>query len=145
MIPSLSRHLPRTAASAAAALRSARPAMAAQPVFTQRACLSSTGDKDDTLNRDAIADIIANEYKLTKADGRRIVSTVFDTIVESVSRKETVSIGGFGKFTSVDSPAREYTNPSDPKGPKVWKPATNRARFQAYSHFKKCVAEGKSN
>ena len=100
MIPSLCRHiLPRTATvvahhsplvrpavvpsiqevSASAARRYYSPLDGANPAST------STNDDDKKpagLSRDAIADIISDEYGLKLAESKRIVVTVFDTIVE---------------------------------------------------------------
>mmetsp|Transcript_15940 Transcript_15940/g.28713 ORF Transcript_15940/g.28713 Transcript_15940/m.28713 type:complete len:181 (+) Transcript_15940:66-608(+) len=101
-------------------------------------------DKEKKLNRDAIADILCAEYGLKMAESKRVLNTVFDTIVESVTKGETVSIPSFGKFVPVDFPARAHVDPSKPVGsPKVWKEATTRVKFRPFKHFKECVAEGK--
>lgn len=62
---------------------------------------------------------------------------------KSITKKQSVQIAGFGKFSAVDVPARLYTDPQKPTGPKISKPATTRVRFQPFKHFKDCVAEGK--
>mmetsp|Transcript_41346 Transcript_41346/g.86790 ORF Transcript_41346/g.86790 Transcript_41346/m.86790 type:complete len:154 (-) Transcript_41346:339-800(-) len=149
MILSLSRHtISRTAAAAAfrwtrpaassSAILPTHPAISLSPSQSQ-AFFSSNGDK--TLNRDAIADILCAEYGLKMTESKRILATVFDTIVESVSNKEIVTIPGFGKFEPIERPPREYNNPITKQ--KVWKPATTLVKFRAFKHFKDCVAAGK--
>ena len=62
---------------------------------------------------------------------------------QSITKKQSVSIASFGKFTPVPVPARSYTNPQDPSGPGIMKPATTKVKFTPYKHLKDCVAEGK--
>ena len=84
----IARYLPRT--TAAAALKCARPAFTrhinyySQHISYQRASLSSipSAGKDGTLSRDALADIIVAEHGLSGAESKRVLTTIFDTIVE---------------------------------------------------------------
>lgn len=94
MISSLSRQLlPRTAAAVAS--QCSRPAVvvASRPFFSsapepeptiadETSRTFATKKKGPGLKRDAIVDILANEYGLKKAESTRILNTVFDTIVE---------------------------------------------------------------
>ena len=61
---------------------------------------------------------------------------------QSVTKKETVTIPGFGKFEAVESPPRTYNSPLTGNIP-LSKPATTRVKFRPFTHFKECVAEGK--
>ena len=62
--------------------------------------------------------------------------------LQSVAKKQTVQIAGFGKFEAVEVGSRVYTNPQDPnnKEAKISKPPTTRAKFFPGKHFKDCVA-----
>ncbi len=51
-----------------------------------------------------------------------------------------MQIPRFGKFASIDVPAREYRNPRDASGPKISKPPTMKIKFTPKKHFKDCVA-----
>jgi hypothetical protein len=104
MISSLSRNLPRTTAAAAstrirpafsivASTHLRRPPPPTRPAFLlPRASFASGSDSSDdddegkdsttALRVDAIADIIAAEHGLKLSVSRKIVATLFDTIVE---------------------------------------------------------------
>ncbi len=49
-------------------------------------------------------------------------------------------ISGFGKFATREVSAMGYSNPRDPKGPRIYKPATTRVKFTPLKRFKDCVA-----
>ncbi|AZO81980.1 MULTISPECIES: HU family DNA-binding protein [unclassified Bosea (in: a-proteobacteria)] len=59
-----------------------------------------------------IADTIAGEQKLTKAQAKAIVESVFRQIAEAAKGGAETNIPGFGKFKVKDKPAREARNPS---------------------------------
>ena len=81
MISSISRHLTRTS-SVAAASKLIRPAVTQQTSFTQRAFSSDSEEKSFGLSRKDIGSIVAAEYGMSGAEAKRIVDTVFDTMVE---------------------------------------------------------------
>lgn len=64
------------------------------------------------MNNSELADQVATDNGLTKADARKIVDGVFAAIVESAGNGEEISLNGFGKFKVKDTPAREGRNPS---------------------------------
>ena len=64
------------------------------------------------MNNNDLADSIAADHGISKADARKIVDTVFTKIIGAASRGEEVSLNGFGKFKVKDSPAREGRNPA---------------------------------
>lgn len=64
------------------------------------------------MNNGDLADRVAAENGLSKADARKLVDGVFDAIADAASKGEEVSLNGFGKFKVKDSPAREGRNPS---------------------------------
>ena len=75
------RLLPRTAAALHGALPAA--ALAAPPLAASPPARSfSASSSDAKIGRDALADILCKEYGLKMSESRRIMDTVFDTIVE---------------------------------------------------------------
>ncbi|CDM62734.1 DNA-binding protein HU-beta [Rhizobium tibeticum] len=59
-----------------------------------------------------IADKIAGEHSLTKAQGKAIVEAVFAAITGAATSGAETSIPGFGKFKVKDTPEREARNPA---------------------------------
>lgn len=59
-----------------------------------------------------IADKIAGEQNITKAQAKAIVDSVFKEIATAAASGSETSIPGFGKFEVKDTPAREGRNPS---------------------------------
>jgi DNA-binding protein HU-beta len=65
------------------------------------------------MNNADLAEALATEHGLTKADARKYVDGVFAAITEAAAKGEEVSLNGFGKFKVKDSPAREGRNPAN--------------------------------
>jgi DNA-binding protein HU-beta len=59
-----------------------------------------------------IADKIAADQNLTKAQAKTIVDSVFKQIVEAAKSGAETNVPGFGKFKVKDMPEREARNPS---------------------------------
>jgi DNA-binding protein HU-beta len=59
-----------------------------------------------------IADKIASEHNLTKAQAKTIVESVFSQIAEAAKAGAETSIPSFGKFKVRDTPEREGRNPA---------------------------------
>jgi DNA-binding protein HU-beta len=64
------------------------------------------------MNNNDIADALAAEHGVTKADARKLVDGVFAAIANAAAKGEEVSLSGFGKFKVKESPAREGRNPA---------------------------------
>ena len=64
------------------------------------------------MNNNDIAELIAADAGLSKADARKAVDRVLAAIVDAVAKGEEVSLTGFGKFKVKDKPAREGRNPA---------------------------------
>ena len=64
------------------------------------------------MNNSELAEALATEHGLTKADARKYVDGVFATIAGAAANGDEVSLNGFGKFKVKDQPAREGRNPS---------------------------------
>jgi len=59
-----------------------------------------------------IADKIATDYNLTKAQAKNIVDSVFKQIADAAASGAETSLPGFGKFKVKETPARDGRNPS---------------------------------
>jgi DNA-binding protein HU-beta len=59
-----------------------------------------------------IADKIASDQGLTKAQAKTIVDSVFKLIADAAVSGGETNIAGFGKFKVKDKPAREARNPA---------------------------------
>jgi DNA-binding protein HU-beta len=64
------------------------------------------------MNNAEIADRIAEDHGLTKADARKIVDDVFASVTSAATAGTEVSITGFGKFKVKETAAREGRNPA---------------------------------
>ncbi|WP_225008022.1 HU family DNA-binding protein [Novosphingobium percolationis] len=64
------------------------------------------------MNTTELADAVAAEHGLSKADAKKIVETVFGAIADAAAKGDEVSLNGFGKFRVKDTPAREGRNPA---------------------------------
>lgn len=59
-----------------------------------------------------IADKLATEHNLTKAQSKALVDGVFQAITDAAVAGEEISLPGFGKFKVKASPERDGRNPS---------------------------------
>ncbi|MGI4847573.1 MAG: HU family DNA-binding protein [Janthinobacterium lividum] len=89
------------------------------------------------MNRLELAEKIAANHDMSKAEAARIIATITETIVTTVKKGDTVAIVGFGTFKQVARAAREGFNPS--KGTKIKIPAGKVPKFVAGSGFKDAV------
>ncbi len=64
------------------------------------------------MNNSDLAEKLAAEHGLTKADARKAVDSVFAAIAQAAADGGEISLNCFGKFKVKDSPAREGRNPS---------------------------------
>ncbi len=64
------------------------------------------------MNNSHLADILATENGITKADARKLVDGVFAAIADAAATGDEISLNGFGKFKVKDAAAREGRNPS---------------------------------
>lgn len=63
------------------------------------------------MTRTELCERVAAATSLSKADAAVAAGAVFSTIAEALARGETVSVAGFGKFTTRDRAARQGRNP----------------------------------
>jgi len=64
------------------------------------------------MNNSEIAEKVAADHGLTKAEARKIVDGLFVSIADAAAAGDEIALAGFGKFKVKDSPAREGRNPS---------------------------------
>lgn len=64
------------------------------------------------VNNSELAEKIAADHSLTKADARKVVDAVFAVVADAAAAGQEISINGFGKFKVKASAAREGRNPS---------------------------------
>ncbi|AZI36069.1 DNA-binding protein HU [Caenibius tardaugens NBRC 16725] len=64
------------------------------------------------MNNAELADKLAADHGITKADAKKLVDGVFVAIGDAAAKGEEISLNGFGKFKVKDSPEREGRNPA---------------------------------
>ncbi|WP_395396431.1 HU family DNA-binding protein (plasmid) [Novosphingobium sp. BL-8A] len=64
------------------------------------------------MNNADLADKLAAETGVTKADAKKAIDAVLGTIANAAVAGEEISLNGFGKFKVKNSPPREGRNPS---------------------------------
>jgi DNA-binding protein HU-beta len=64
------------------------------------------------MNTSDLADQVAAQGGVTKAEAKKLVEAVFEAIGEAAVRGEEISVNGFGKFKVKASPEREGRNPA---------------------------------
>jgi len=63
------------------------------------------------MNTTDLADKIAADHGLTKANAKSVIETVLKAITDTAASGVEISLPGFGKFKVQDRPAREGRNP----------------------------------
>nr|WP_105383578.1 HU family DNA-binding protein [Neorhizobium alkalisoli] len=74
-----------------------------------------------------MADKIATDHGLTKAQGKTIVEAVIASIIEAAIAGNETSLPGFGKFKVKDTAEREARNPAT--GATIKVPAAKKLAF----------------
>jgi len=89
------------------------------------------------MNKQALAEKVQEVLGGTKVESENVVATILDTIVETVSKGEEVSLAGFGSFVPQARNARTARNPRT--GESIDVPATTVPKFKAAKAFKDSV------
>ena len=89
------------------------------------------------MNKAKLVENIAEKQGLTKAESERIVEQIIDEILTAVSKKDEVSIAGFGAFSARKRAARKGRNPKT--GEAIQIPASTSPKFKAAKAFKDAV------
>ena len=61
---------------------------------------------------DLVDQVVASDPKITKAQAKGLVDSVFDSIRAAAVKGEEVAVPGFGKFKVQAKPARKGRNPA---------------------------------
>lgn len=64
------------------------------------------------MNTSDLADVLAADSGISKADARKYVDGVFAAIADAALKGDEISLNGFGKFKIKESAEREGRNPS---------------------------------
>ena len=91
-----------------------------------------------TVTTDDIVRYVAGQHSLTMADSKRVVTTIFQFISDSVAKKKKVSVNKFGAFVPMKTKAYTGRNPQTGKPLRV--PAKTRVRFRAFDSLKSSVS-----
>ena len=89
------------------------------------------------LGKKTLIDTISEHVEISKKDISAVVDAVLDTIVETVSNGDKVSIPGFGTFEARKRAARTCRNPQT--GSTMEVPAKTVPGFKAGKTFKETV------
>ncbi len=90
------------------------------------------------MNKVEFIDAVAAKSGLSKKDAKGAINAVLETITETLSRKEQVSLVGFGTFSVSDRAARTAKVPGTDKTVDV--AATTVAKFKVGKLLKEFVA-----
>jgi DNA-binding protein HU-beta len=80
---------------------------------------------------------VAQKTKVSKADAGRVLSGFLDSVSQSLSKGDTVTLVGFGTFSVGKRAARKGRNPQT--GASINIPATRVPRFKAGKDLKDAV------
>ena len=89
------------------------------------------------MNKAELIDAVASRAGLTKTDAAGAVDAMFDAITNALSNRNTVSLIGFGTFSTTDRAARTGRNPRT--GETINIAATCVPKFKAGKGLKEAV------
>ena len=89
------------------------------------------------MNKTHLIEAIAEKTHLSKAEVGTVLEVFQQTVIETVSAKEKVSLTGFGTFTAKERAARTGRNPQT--GEELQLAATTIPSFKAGKLFKDAV------
>lgn len=90
------------------------------------------------VTKAGLIDMIAAKADISKAEAKRVLDAVIDTISESLAKGDAVTLTGFGTFETRKYKARNGVNPQT--GKKIKIPATKRPAFRAGALLKRQVS-----
>ena len=90
------------------------------------------------MTKQEFVDQVASKSGLGRREAAKAVDAVLESITDALTRGDSVSFTGFGKFSTQDRAAREGVNPRNP-GQKVTIPAATVPKFTAGSALKQAV------
>lgn len=81
------------------------------------------------MNRTELAAAVAEKAGMTKADAKRAVDAMLESIGEALVKNESVALIGFGTFSISERSERNGVNPAT--GQSIVIPARKQIRFKA--------------
>jgi len=98
--------------------------------------------RSHSVNRAELIEIVAEESDMTKAAAEKALVATIGAITKAVSKGDSVTLVGFGTFSSSKRAARTGRNPQTGKELKI--AATTVAKFKAGANFKTAVSGKKA-
>ncbi|MBI3458938.1 HU family DNA-binding protein [Candidatus Azambacteria bacterium] len=89
------------------------------------------------MNKEKLAEVVMNKLSLTKSDTLKAIESIFDTIIETLTKNDEVSITGFGSFSVNKRAARTGVNPRT--GEKIQIDSKSVPKFKAGKSLKEAV------
>lgn len=89
------------------------------------------------MNKAELIEAMASKSGLTKKDAGAALDAFTATVTETLSKKDTVALIGFGTFATSERAARDGVNPST--GAKIKIAATTVAKFKVGAKLKEAV------
>ncbi|MBU5466584.1 HU family DNA-binding protein [Virgibacillus sp. MSJ-26] len=89
------------------------------------------------MNKTDLVNAVAEKSELSKKDAGKAVDSVFETIMDSLSKGEKVQLIGFGNFEVRERAARKGRNPQT--GEEIEIPASKVPAFKAGKALKDSV------
>ncbi len=93
------------------------------------------------MNKAELIEIIAKDADLTKASAQAALDATIAAVVKAVTKGDSVSLVGFGSFSSGKRAARTGRNPQTGETLKI--PASKTVKFSAGKTFKDAVNKRK--
>ncbi len=90
------------------------------------------------MNTQELAEHVAGDTGLTKAEARKVIDSVITAIADKVSSGEEVVLSGFGKFSVSHTQERKGRNPAT--GAEMTIAASRKAKFAAAKGLKDKLA-----
>ena len=91
------------------------------------------------MNKTQLIDAMSSKSGLSKKDTALALDAFTQTVTETLSKKESVSLIGFGTFSTSDRAAREGRNPST--GDVIQIAATTIAKFKVGAVLKNSIRD----
>lgn len=93
--------------------------------------------KSSRITKTTVVERVADRAGTSKAAAQRAIDAILDTISETLAKKGSVTLTGFGTFETRYSRARNGVNPQT--GEKIRIPGKNRPAFKAGAVLKRNV------
>lgn len=93
------------------------------------------------MNKSELIEVIAKEAKLSKAAAQGALDATIAAVVKAVTKGDSVTLVGFGSFSSGKRSARTGRNPQTGETIKI--PAAKTVKFSAGKTFKDAVNKRK--